>query len=116
MHRENYSSTLFLNWEHSFLKMFSILERNGEKRKVKLSLFSNFVKVYTTDWTYSLFVEIYNVYTANSIWFEQNNNIFNFKNVVLFLRTCSTQMRTSEFSLCGKITGKMFSRAYIHVL
>jgi len=47
--------------------MFSILERNGEKRKVKLSLFSNFVKVYTTDWTYSLFVEIYNVYTANSI-------------------------------------------------
>jgi len=41
--REKYSSTLFLYWEHSFLKnriiwflyqYFSILEQNGEKRKV----------------------------------------------------------------------------------
>jgi len=52
--------------------MFSILERNGEKRKVKLSLFNHFLI---------------------------NKNIFNIKNVVLFLRTFSTQMRTSEFSL-----------------
>jgi len=39
-----------------------------------------------------LFVEIYNVNIANSTWFEENKNIFNFKNVVLFLRTFSTQM------------------------
>jgi len=68
--------------------MFSILEQNGEKRKVKLCLFNNF------DWTNSLFVEIYHANTANSTWFEQNKNIFNFKNVVLFSRTFSTQMRT----------------------
>jgi len=48
LHRQKYSSTMFLNWEHSFLKqhilgsMLSILERNGEKRNDKLSLFSNY--------------------------------------------------------------------------
>jgi len=44
---------------------------------------------------------MYNVNTANSTWFDQNKNIFNFKNVVLFLRTFLTQMRTSDFSLCN---------------
>jgi len=52
------------------------------------------------DWTNGLFVEIYNVNTANSTWFKLNENIFNFKNVVLS-GTFSTQMRTSEFPLCS---------------
>jgi len=35
VHRENYPSTLFLNWEHSFLKLCEyilvpILEQNGD--------------------------------------------------------------------------------------
>jgi len=59
-------------FRYILVPMFSILERNGEKRKVKLSLFNHFLI---------------------------NKNIFNIKNVVLFLRTFSTQMRTSEFSL-----------------
>jgi len=41
--------------------MFSMLERNGEKRKVKLSLFKNFLISKTN----SLFVKIHNVSTAN---------------------------------------------------
>jgi len=77
--------------------MFSILERNGEKTKGKPSLFSNFLItiVYTTDWTNSLLVEIFNVNTANSTWFENNfqlqkchsifKNIFNSdENVIIF--------------------------------
>jgi len=79
LHREKYPRTLFLNWEHSFLKtveyilisMFSILERNGEKRKVKLSLFLR---------TNSLFNSLY------STWFEQVKKclfyrLSNFRNI-----------------------------------
>jgi len=37
-------------------------------------------------------------WTGYTMEIPHNENIFNFKNVVLFLRTFSTQMRTSEFS------------------
>jgi len=40
---------------------------------------------------------------ASSILFEQNENICNFQNIVTFLRTFSTQMRKSEFSLCSTV-------------
>jgi len=48
--------------------MLSILKENGEKRKVKLNLFYIFNN--------SLVVEIYNVNTANSTYFKDNENIF----------------------------------------
>jgi len=64
--------------------MFSILEQNSEKGKVKLSLFNNFNN--SNDWTNSLVIEIYNVDTASSTWFKNNENILNFKNFVLFLK------------------------------
>jgi len=51
---------------------------------------STFSEIYTNYWSDSLFVELYNVITANATWFEQNKNIFNFKNVALFLRTFVT--------------------------
>jgi len=54
-----------------------------------------FWQVYTTDWSKSLVVDIYNVNTVNLNWFKHIENIFNIKNVVLFLRSFSTQMRTS---------------------
>jgi len=60
-----------------FGSMFSISEENGEKGKVKLSLVNNFL---------INLVQKRNVSTENSTW---------------FLRTFSTQMKTSKFSLCG---------------
>jgi len=44
--------------------MFSVLERNGEKREVKLSLFKNFLIFYLLRYT---------------TWFEQSKYIFNLK-------------------------------------
>jgi len=44
--------------------MFSILERNGAKRKVKLSLFKKLFDKYT-------------LLTGLIVYFEQNKNIFN---------------------------------------
>jgi len=44
--------------------MFSMLERNGEKRKDKLRLLNHFF-ISILYWTNSLVVEIYNVNTTN---------------------------------------------------
>jgi len=48
----------------------------------------------------TVLVEINNVSTNNSTWVKLIENIINLKNVVIFLRTLLTQMRTSEFSVC----------------
>jgi len=54
---------------HFFLSIISKLDR---KEKLNWVYLTTFQKVYTTDWTNSLVVEIYNV------------NIFIFKNCILF--------------------------------
>jgi len=71
--------------------MFLILEQNGEKKKVKLSLFNNFL----------ISTLLHNVDTPNSTWFE-HWSIFDFQNVFLFSRTFWTQMRATAFSLCAR--------------
>jgi len=43
------------------------------------------------------------ILSTNSTWFNHKENILSSKNAVLILRTFSTQIRTSEFSLCGGI-------------
>jgi len=70
------------------------------REKLNWVYLTTFQYVYSTYWTNSLLVEIYNVNTANSSWFKHIENIFIFQNAVLFLRTVWTQIRTSELSLC----------------
>jgi len=85
MHREKYPRILFLNWDHSFLKTMQV------------HFGINVLNIKTKWWEDKSYSSLFNQF--NLILAKLKH--FQLKNVVIVLRTLSTQMRTLEFSLCG---------------